>query len=68
MKGEIIYDKAKIQEIYSTGRGGIKVRARYKYDKKYNCIDILNIPPTTASEVIIEKIAELYGRKEIELC
>lgn len=63
--GEIIYDKAKIQEIYSTGRGGIKIRARYKYDKKYNCIDILNIPPTTASEVIIEKIAELVKEGKI---
>ena len=57
--GEIIYDKEKIKSIYDTGRGGIKVRARYRYDKKYNCIDIINIPPTTTSEVIIEKIAEL---------
>ncbi len=57
--GEIIYDKEKIEEIYNTGRGGIKVRARYKYDKKYNCIDIINIPPTTTSEIIIEKIVEL---------
>lgn len=57
--GEIIYDKEKIEEIYNTGRGGIKIRARYKYDKKYNCIDIINIPPTTTSEIIIEKIVEL---------
>lgn len=57
--GEIIYDKEKIETIYKTGRGGIKVRSRYRYDKKYNCIDIINIPPTTTSEVIIEKIAEL---------
>ena len=57
--GEIIYDKAKLEEIYKTGRGGIKVRARYKYDKKYNCIDIINIPPTTTSEVIIERIVDL---------
>lgn len=57
--GEIIYDKDKIDEIYKTGRGGIKVRAKYTYDKKYNCIDILNIPPTTTSEIIIEKVAEL---------
>lgn len=56
--GEIIYDKEKIETIYKTGRGGIKVRSRYRYDKKYNCIDIINIPPTTTSEVIIEKIAE----------
>ncbi len=57
--GEIIYDKERIESIYKTGRGGIKVRSRYKYDKEYNCIDIVNIPPTTTSEVIIEKIAEL---------
>ncbi len=58
-EGEIIYDKEKLEDIYKTGRGGIKVRSRYRYDKKYNCIDIVNIPPTTTSEVIIEKIAEL---------
>ena len=63
--GEIIYDKAKLEEIYKTGRGGIKVRARYKYDKKYNCIDIINIPPTTTSEVIIEKIVELVKAGKI---
>lgn len=57
--GEIIYDKERIESIYKTGRGGIKVRSRYQYDKEYNCIDIVNIPPTTTSEVIIEKIAEL---------
>lgn len=57
--GEIIYDKDKISEIYKTGRGGIKVRAKYTYDKKYNCIDISNIPPTTTSELIIEKVVEL---------
>lgn len=57
--GEIIYDKEKLEEIYRTGRGGIKVRARYTYDKKCSCIDIKNIPPTTTSELIIEKIAAL---------
>lgn len=57
--GEIVYDKYKIDEIYKTGRGGIKIRAKYTYDKKYNCIDILNIPPTTTSEIIIEKVVEL---------
>ncbi len=63
--GEIVYDKEKIKDIYKTGRGGIKIRARYKYDKKYNCIDIINIPPTTTSEVIIEKIAELVKSGKI---
>ncbi len=63
--GEIIYDKAKLEEIYKTGRGGIKVRARYSYDKKYNCIDVVSIPPTTTSEIIIEKIAELVKAGKI---
>lgn len=57
--GEIIYDKERLEAIYKTGRGGIKVRARYNYDKKYNCIDVINIPPSTTGEAIIEKIAEL---------
>lgn len=57
--GEIIDDKEKLKAIYETGRGGIKVRSKYVYDKQYNCIDVTNIPPTATSEAIIEKIAEL---------
>lgn len=56
--GMILYDRASIEEVYRTGRGGIKVRARYKYDKDYNCIDITEIPPTTTCEAIIDKIIE----------
>ncbi len=56
--GMILYDRAAIEEVYRTGRGGIKVRARYKYDKDYNCIDITEIPPTTTCEAIIDKIIE----------
>lgn len=56
--GIILYDRAAIEEVYKTGRGGIKVRARYKYDKEYNCIDITEIPPTTTCEAIIDKIIE----------
>lgn len=63
--GEIIYDKERLKAIYETGRGGIKIRAKYEYDKKYNCIDIKNIPPTTTSEVIIEKIAALVKEGKI---
>lgn len=64
-EGEIICDREKLNEIYKTGRGGIKVRSRYRYDKKYNCIDVVSIPPTTTSEVIIEKIAELVKNGRI---
>lgn len=60
--GSIIYDKRAIKEIYKTGRGGIKVRGRYDYDKESNCIDIMSIPPTTTSEAIIEKIIELVKK------
>lgn len=60
--GSIIYDKKAMSDIYKTGRGSIKVRARYNYDKSQNCIDIYSIPPTTTSEAIIEKIIELVKK------
>ena len=56
--GTIIYDKKAIEDVYNTGRGSIKVRAKYKYDKDCNCIDIYQIPPTTTAEAIIDKIIE----------
>ncbi len=56
--GQIIYDRAALEEVYNTGRGSIKIRAKYSYDKSNNCIDITEIPPTTTCEVIIEKIIE----------
>lgn len=56
--GQIIYDRAAIESVYNTGRGSIKVRAKYSYDKSDNCIDITEIPPTTTSEAIIDKIIE----------
>ena len=57
--GKLIYDRAKLEEIYETGRGAVRIRSKYEYDKKNNCIDITEIPPTTTSEAIIEKIIEL---------
>lgn len=56
--GLLIYDKSAIDEIYSTGRGSFKVRARYSYDKSNSCIEITEIPPTTTSEAIIDKVIE----------
>ncbi|MGN1329110.1 MAG: DNA gyrase subunit A [Eubacterium sp.] len=64
--GYILYDKDELEKIYSTGRGSIKVRARYSYDKKYNCIDITQIPPTTTVEAIIDKIVELVKTNKIK--
>ena len=57
--GVCIYDSAKIREIYSTGKGSIRVRGKCSYDKKNNCIDITEIPPTTTCEAIIDKVIEL---------
>ncbi len=56
--GLIVYDRNALEEVYSTGRGSIKIRARYSYDKSNNCIDITEIPATTTCEAIIEKIIE----------
>lgn len=57
--GQIIYDEALMREIYRTGRGSFKLRAKYNYDKSSNCIDIYEIPATTTSEAIIDKIIDL---------
>ncbi len=56
--GLIVYDRAALEDVYNTGRGSVKVRARYSYDKTNNCIDITEIPPTTTCEAIIDKIIE----------
>ena len=66
--GYILYDKDKIRSIYETGRGNVTIRSRYSYDKKYNCIDITQIPYSTSIELIMKKIGDLVkeGRlKEI---
>lgn len=64
--GYIIYNKDELDKIYSTGRGSVKVCSRYTYDKKYNCIDITQIPPTTTSEAIIDKIVELVKSNKVK--
>ncbi len=63
--GRLLYDRAQMEKIYETGRGGFKVRGVYTYDKTNNCIDITQIPPTTTSEAIIEKVIELVRLKKI---
>ncbi len=57
--GFIIYDEAELLNVYKTGRGSIKVRSRYNYDKSENCLEITEIPSTTTIEAIIEKIIAL---------
>ncbi len=63
--GQLIYNREEIEKIYETGRGSFKVRGVYNYDKPNNCIDITEIPPTTTSEAIIEKVIELVKQKKI---
>ncbi len=57
--GQLIYRREEIDKIYETGRGSVKVRSVYSYDKSNNCIDITEIPATTTVEAIIAKIVEL---------
>ncbi|MDE6863668.1 MAG: topoisomerase IV [Eubacterium sp.] len=64
--GYILYNKSELDKIYETGRGSVKVRAKYTYDKKYNCIDITQIPPTTTSEAVIDKVVELVKSNKIK--
>ena len=64
--GQIVYSKETFDQIYKTGRGSFKVRARYAYDKSANCIDILGIPPTTTCEAIIEKIIDVVKAGKIK--
>ena len=65
--GYMIHDADKLRQIFDTGRGAVKIRAKYSYDKEANCIEITEIPPTTTVEAIIEKIIELAkgGMKEV---
>ena len=63
--GKLIYDRAAMEQIYKTGRGSFKVRGVYSYDKSQNCIDITEIPPTTTTEQIIEKVIDLVKLKKV---
>lgn len=63
--GLMIYNAEELEKIYRTGRGSVKIRARYNYDKDQNCIEITEIPPTTTVEAIIDKIGELIKAAKI---
>ncbi len=64
--GQLVYRREEIDKIYETGRGSVKVRAVYSYDKDNNCIDITEIPNTTTVEAIIAKIIELVKLGKIK--
>ena len=56
--GFILQYENELRRIYATGRGSVKVRSKYIYDKAANCIEVTEIPPTTTIEAIIDKIVE----------
>ena len=64
--GELLFDETATREIYSTGRGSFKLRAKWRYVKDGNLIEITEIPYTTATEVIMDKVAELIKAGKIK--
>ncbi len=63
--GEILYNAQEMAEVYRTGRGSIKLRARWRYVKEGNLIEIYEIPYTTTTEAIIDKVSELIKAGKI---
>ncbi len=64
--GELICESAALEEIYRTGRGGVKVRAKWRYVKDENLIEIYEIPYSTSIEAILDKVAELIKAGKIK--
>ena len=64
--GQLIYKEKEIRDIYQTGRGSFKLRAKYRYDKTNSCIEIFEIPYTTTVEVIIDAIIDLVKSGKIK--
>ena len=64
--GQILCDADELREIYRTGRGGVKVRARWRYDKKENLIEVYEIPYSTSIEAILDKVAELVKAGKVK--
>ena len=63
---QLLFDEATTREIYSTGRGSFKLRAKWRYVKEGNLIEITEIPYSTATEVIMDKVAELIKAGKIK--
>ena len=64
--GELLYDAAALSEVYKTGRGSFRVRAKWRYVKPENIIEIYEIPYTTTAEAIIDKVAELIKAGKVK--
>lgn len=58
--GYVVYEPDQIRKIYETGKGSLKLRAKYKYDAKANCIEILEIPYSTSIEAILKEISDMF--------
>ena len=63
--GELLFDEAATREIYATGRGSFRLRSKWRYVKEGNLIEITGIPYSTATEVIMDKVAELIKAGKI---
>lgn len=61
----LLYDEEELDKIYRTGKGSVKLRAKYQYDKEAKCLEITEIPATTTVEAIIEKIIALVKAGKI---
>lgn len=64
--GQLIYNEKDMQKIYETGRGSFKVRGKYRFDKKNNCIEIFEIPYSTTAEAIIDGVIGLIKNNKIK--
>ncbi len=64
--GVLLYDEAQIRQIYTTGQGSVKLRARYVYDKANSCIEIIQIPYSTTIELILAKLKTLYKEGKLK--
>ena len=62
----LLYDRAALSEIYRTGKGSVRLRSRYEYDKDANCIDIVQIPYSTSIELIMKRITDLIKEGKLK--
>lgn len=62
----MIYNREQLREIYRTGKGSVKLRARYEYDKQSNCIEVLQIPYSTTIEIIMKKLTQLVKEGKVK--
>ncbi len=64
--GELIYEREQMREIFETGQGSVRLRARYQYDKANNCIEVLQIPYSTTIEQIMKKMTDMIKEGKLK--